>query len=61
MCAALPLAWAALLAVQIVDHLLRGSPIDPTELVIVVVLILVLCFFGYYLARSKRVRAQFEF
>jgi hypothetical protein len=60
LCAALPLAWAALLAAQIVDHLVRGSPIDPTELVIVLVLILVLSLFGYYLARSKRVGAQFE-
>jgi hypothetical protein len=60
LCAALPLAWAALLAAQIVDHVVRGSPIDPTELAIVVVLILVLTLFGYYLARSSRVRAQFE-
>jgi hypothetical protein len=60
LCAALPLAWAALLAAQIVDHLVRGSPVDPTELVIVLVLILVLSLFGYSLARSKRVGAQFE-
>lgn len=61
LCTTLPLAWAALLGAQIVDHLVRGSPVDPTELVIVVVLILVLCLFGYHLARSKRIKAQFEF
>lgn len=60
LCAALPPAWAALLAAQIVDHLVRGSAIDPTELVIVVALILMLVLFGYYLGRSPRVRAQFE-
>jgi hypothetical protein len=60
LCAALPLAWAALLAAQIVDHLVRGSPIDPAELAIVVVLILALTLFATYLARARRVRAQFE-
>jgi hypothetical protein len=60
LCAALPLAWAALLITQIADHLVRGSPIDALELAIVVVLVLTLILFGYYLATSKRVRAQFE-
>lgn len=60
LCAAVALGWAALLAMQIGDHVLRGSPIDTTELVIVVVMILLLTLFGYYLATSKRVRAQFE-
>lgn len=60
LCAALPLARAALLLTQTADHLVRGSPIDALELAIVVVLVLTLILFGYYLATSKRVRAQFE-
>lgn len=60
LCAALPLAWATLLITQITDHLVRGSRIDVPELLIVVVLVLLLILFGYYLARSKSVRAQFE-
>lgn len=60
LCAALPLAWAALLAAQIADHLVRGSPIDSTELAVVVALIVALVLYGCYLARSPRVGAQFE-
>ena len=59
LCAALPLAWAALLISQIADHLLRDSRTDVSGLVISVVLVLLLILFGYYLASSKRVRAQF--
>ena len=58
--AALPLGWAALLVLQIGEHLVRGYPIDPTELAIVVALVTVLSLFAWYLARSRRVRAQFE-
>ncbi len=60
LCAALPLAWAALLIVQMADHLLKDSRTDVPGLAIAVVLVLLLILFGYYLAASKRVRAQFE-
>ncbi len=60
LCAALPLAWAALLVTQITDHLVKGSPIDVLQLAIAAVLVLALILFGYYLATSKRVRAQFD-
>lgn len=60
LCAALPLAWAALLASQIADHLMRGARTDVGELLIAVALIVLLVVFGGYLAASRRVRAQFE-
>lgn len=60
LCAALPLAWAALLLTQIADHLLRDSRTDVPGLVTAVVLVLLRILFGYHLARSKTVRAQFE-
>ncbi len=60
LCAALPLAWAALLAKQIVEHLASGTSSDPGELLIAVALIVLLVVFGGYLAASKRVKAQFE-
>lgn len=59
LCAALPLAWAALLAKQIVEHLAGGALIDIGELLIAVALIVLLVVFGGYLATSKRVAAQF--
>ena len=60
LCAALPLVWAALLIVQMADHLLKDSRTDVPGLAIAVVLVLLLILFGYYLVASKRVRAQFE-
>lgn len=60
LCVGLPLAWAALLAKQIVEHLASGAFIDIGELLVALALIVLLVFFGGYLAKSKRVRAQFD-
>ncbi len=49
--------WAALLGAQIVDHLVRGSPIKEGELVIAIVLISVGVLFGWHLATSRRIKA----
>lgn len=57
LCAALPLGWTALLAVNTVDHLAHGRPVHATELGIAVGLMLLLTAFGYYLIASKRIRS----
>lgn len=55
LCAALPLGWAALLVVQIVDHLAHGRPAEPVEMTIAVGLMLLLSAFACYLITSKRI------
>jgi len=55
-CAALPLGWAVLLAVQIVDHLSHGRPVEPVELVIAIGVVLLLSAFAWYLITSKRIK-----
>jgi tetrahydromethanopterin S-methyltransferase subunit F len=56
LCAALPLGWAALLAVQIVDHLAHGRPAEPVEMTIAVALVLLLSAFAWYLIASERIK-----
>lgn len=48
--------WAALLVAQFVDHLARGSRIQPGELVISVVLIAIGVLFGWHLLVSRDVK-----
>ena len=48
--------WAALLGVQIVDHLIRGARIEIGELVIAGVLIVIGVLFGWHLVTSRRIK-----
>ena len=56
LCAALPLGWAALLVVQIVDHLAHGRPVEAVEMSIAVAMVLLLSAFAWYLIASTRIR-----
>lgn len=55
-CAALPLGWAVLLVVQIVDHLAHGRPVEPVEMSIAVAMVLLLSAFAWYLIASARIK-----
>lgn len=59
LCVVLPLGWAGLLGAQIVDHLARGRPVNPTEMAVALVLMALLVALAWRLAVSPRVREQF--
>ena len=52
----LALGWIALLAVQIVDHLVHARRIEPLEMTIAAGLVLILAAFASHLMTSKRIR-----
>lgn len=55
--ATLAFGWAALLGLQVAEHLAPGAPSDTTGVLIAIALMVVLVLFGYYIASSSRTRS----
>jgi hypothetical protein len=55
--ATLAFGWAALLGLQVAEHLAPGAPSDTTGVLIAIALMVVLVLFGYYIATSSGTRS----
>ena len=55
--ATLAFGWAALLGLQVAEHLAPGASSDTTGVLIAIALMVVLVLFGYYIASSSRTRS----
>ena len=55
--AVLSIGWAALLIVQIVDHLVHGRRVDAVEMSVAVAIVLALAAIAFHLYASERVRS----
>ena len=55
--ATLAFGWAALLGLQVAEHLAPGASSDTTGVIIAIALMVVLVLLGYYIASSSRTRS----